>query len=215
VESIKNFAEGFEESAPWLYESLSAFGDWLSESGIFPGREFGAYGDNFGRWASGYMPLIDSSGVKAGGIGVDFTADYVNEVGASARRNVQNAFLVVFPVLLILVLLVSNIFTRPIITLTAAAEKIGEGDYETDFSELISDRYRDEIDTLAQVFSIMVDKVYQREQTLKQQVARLKIEIDEVKQKEGVQEIVETDFFQQLQSRANDLRAERKSNKPK
>jgi HAMP domain-containing protein len=215
VESIKNFAEGFEESAPWLNESLSAFGDWLSESGIFPGREFGAYGDNFGRWASGYMPLIDSSGVKAGGIGVDFTADYVNEVGASARRNVQNAFLIVFPVLLILVLLVSNIFTRPIITLTAAAEKIGEGDYETDFSELISDRYRDEIDTLAQVFSIMVDKVYQREQTLKQQVARLKIEIDEVKQKEGVQEIVETDFFQQLQSRANFLRAERKSKNPK
>jgi HAMP domain-containing protein len=215
VESIKNFAEGFEESAPWLYESLTAFGDWLTDTGIFPGRDFGAYGDNFGRWASGYMPLTDSSGAKVGGIGVDFTADYVNDVGASAKRNVQRAFLIVFPILLILVLVVSNIFTRPLITLTAAAEKVGEGDYETDFSGLISDRYRDEIDTLAQVFSIMVDKVYQREQTLKQQVARLKIEIDEVKQKEGVQEIVETDFFRHLQSRANVLRSERKGKKTK
>ncbi len=215
VEGIKNFAEGFEESAPWLYEGLTAFGNWLSESGIFPAREFGAYGDIFGRWASGYMPLTDSNGVKVGGIGVDFTADYVNEVGASARRNVQNAFLVVFPILLILVLLVSNVFTRPLITLTAAAKKVGEGDYETDFSGLISERYRDEIDTLAQVFSIMVDKVYQRELTLKRQVARLKIEIDEVKQKEGVQEIIDTDFFQQLQSRANVLRSERRGKKSK
>jgi len=74
------------------------------------------------------MPLTDSKGVKVGGIGVDFTADYVNEVGASARRNVQNAFLVVFPVLLILVFMVSNVFTRPMIALTAAAEKVGEGD---------------------------------------------------------------------------------------
>ncbi|MGD8458361.1 MAG: HAMP domain-containing protein [Anaerolineales bacterium] len=215
VESIKQFADRFEESTPWLYENLTTFGDWLSESGILPGRDFGAYGDRFGRWASGYMPLIDSSGAKVGGIGMDFTADYVNDVGTSARRNMQNAFLVVFPILLILVLFVSNFFTRPLIALTAAAEKVGEGDYETDFSKLISERYRDEIDTLAQVFSTMVDKVYQREQTLKQQVARLKIEIDEVKQKEGVQEIVETDFFQQLQSRANSLRSERKSKKPK
>jgi HAMP domain-containing protein len=215
VEGIQNFAEGFEESTPWLYESLTAFGDWLTDTGIFPGRDFGAYGDIFGRWASGYMPLTDSSGAKVGGIGLDFTADYVNDVGASAKQNVQNAFLIVFPIMLILVLVVSNFFTRPLITLTAAAEKIGEGDYETDFSELISDRYRDEIDTLAQVFSIMVDKVYQREQTLKRQVARLKIEIDEVKQKEGVQEIVETDFFQQLQSRANVLRSERKGKKSK
>lgn len=215
VESIKLFAERFEESAPWLYERLTAFGDWLSETGILAGRDFGAYGDKFGRWASGYMPLTDSSSAKVGGIGVDFTADYVNHVGASAKRNVQNAFLVVFPLLLILVLLVSNFFTRPLISLTAAAEKVGEGDYETDFSELISARYRDEIDTLAQVFSTMVDKIYQREQILRQQVARLKIEIDEVKHKEGVQEIVETDFFQQLQSRANVLRSERKSKKPK
>jgi HAMP domain-containing protein len=215
VESIKNFAEGFEESTPWLYESLTTFGAWLTDSGIFPKREFGAYGDNFGRWASGYMPLTDSSGEKVGGIGLDFTADYVNDVGTSAKRNVQNAFLIVFPVMLVLVLLVSNFFTRPLITLSAAAKKVGEGDYETDFSELISERYRDEIDSLAQSFSIMVDKVYQREQTLKRQVARLKIEIDEVKQKEGVQEIVETDFFRHLQTRANDLRSERKGKKPK
>ena len=65
---------------------------------------------------------------------------------------------------------------------------------------------QDEINTLSGVFTIMVDKVHQREQALRQQVEELKIEIDENKRQKQVSEIVESDFFQQLQERARTLR---------
>jgi hypothetical protein len=52
----------------------------------------------------------------------------------------------------------------------------------------------------------MVGKVAQREQKLKQQVAELQIMIDESKRQEQVQEIVDTDFFRDLQAKARTMR---------
>jgi hypothetical protein len=60
----------------------------------------------------------------------------------------------------------------------------------------------------------MVAKVQKREQKLLRQVARLRIEIDETKQQSEVAQIVETDFFKQLQSRADNLRAKREQSDP-
>jgi DNA-binding protein H-NS len=65
----------------------------------------------------------------------------------------------------------------------------------------------DEISTLAEVFALMVSKVKQREESLKQQVTELKIEIDEVKRKKQVSEIVDSDFFHDLQTKARRLRS--------
>jgi hypothetical protein len=45
-------------------------------------------------------------------------------------------------------------------------------------------------------------EAYMREQSLQQQIQQLKIEIDEVKRQKQVSEIVDTDFFQDIQSRA-------------
>jgi HAMP domain-containing protein len=53
-------------------------------------------------------------------------------------------------------------------------------------------------------------EAYTREQSLKQEIQQLRIEIDEVKQKQQLKEIVETDFFQNLTTRARDLREKRK-----
>ena len=52
----------------------------------------------------------------------------------------------------------------------------------------------------------MVGKVAQREQKLKQQVAELQIMIDETKRQEQVSEIVDTDFFRDLQAKAQRIR---------
>ncbi len=49
-------------------------------------------------------------------------------------------------------------------------------------------------------------EAYIREQSLQQQIQQLKIEIDEVKRQKQVSEIVETDFFQDLQARARAMR---------
>jgi hypothetical protein len=57
----------------------------------------------------------------------------------------------------------------------------------------------------------MVGKVYRREQTLRRQVEELRIEIDEVKRKKQVSEIVGTDFFQDLQAKARSMRRRSRS----
>lgn len=214
VQGLKNRADDLEESAPWLSNTLNNLAGWLVDSGLQPKRQFGTYGDQFGRWASGYMPLSNAAGENVAAIGVDFTADTVNTVRNSVRSSVQRAFLIAYPILLVLVFWFSSVFTRPLITLAAAAERVGEGNYDVEFSELISERFKDEIDTLAYVFEIMVAKVQKREQKLLRQVARLRIEIDETKQQSEVAQIVETDFFKQLQSRADNLRAKREQSGP-
>lgn len=66
---------------------------------------------------------------------------------------------------------------------------------------------RDEIDTLTGVFRSMVDKVAEREKSLRARVAQLEIMIDKSKLATQVQEIVDSDFFQELQSKVQDMRS--------
>jgi GAF domain-containing protein len=49
-------------------------------------------------------------------------------------------------------------------------------------------------------------EAYIREQSLRQEIRQLRIEIDEVKRQQQVSEIVESDFFQDLQARARAMR---------
>lgn len=56
-------------------------------------------------------------------------------------------------------------------------------------------------------------EAYLREQGLKQEIQQLRIEIDEVKRQKQVKEIVETDFFQDLQAKAATYRR-RRSHRP-
>ncbi|MCB2179521.1 HAMP domain-containing protein [bacterium] len=213
VQDIKNYASSIEDNRPKLASWLEGFGNWLTDSGIFPQKEFGTYGDRYGRWASGYQPLYDAAGEPVAAIGVDFQADYINEVRTTVSAQVRSMFLYAFPVLILVVVLATTFFTRPILKLSEGAEKIAEGDYEVDFSDLTQGRFTDEIHTLANAFSIMVSKVREREMTLRRQVARLRIEIDETKKKTEVSQIVDSDFFRDLQSRATNLRSRRTDNK--
>jgi hypothetical protein len=50
-------------------------------------------------------------------------------------------------------------------------------------------------------------EAYIREQSLKLQIQQLRIEIDEVKRQKHVSEIVDSDFFQDLQVKARNLRS--------
>jgi hypothetical protein len=209
VQDIKTYAESIEETRPKLAASLDNFGTWLTEKGIFPKKDFGTYCDKFDCWASGYMPLEDSSGEKVAAVGVDFQADYLLDIRNAVRTQVRNAFLYSYPVMIVLMVLVTTLFTRPLLRLSENADKIAEGDYEVDLSSLTEGRFPDEINTLAKVFETMVGKVYQRELSLRREVAKLRIEIDQTKKHVEVSQIVESDFFKDLQSRASDLRSRR------
>jgi HAMP domain-containing protein len=176
------------------------------------------YQDEFGKWISGYTPIRNSQGEVVGGLGIDFRAEYVEriqqdlqvQIVQNVRHDVQNGILVATGItaifVIIMVLLISGLLTRPIVALTRVAERIGEGDYEQDLSGLTPGRFSDETGKLADVFEIMVGKVHQREEKLKKQVAELQIVIDEHKRQEQVSEIVESDFFRELQDKARKMR---------
>ncbi len=197
------------KAAPFQYSYISSGSSYRGLSELSLKDNLQPYTDDFGSWISAYMPVKNAKGALVGAIGVDFEADYVNQVRQAILDKIVLAFGVTYGVLFVLVYIASGILTRPIVTLTRAAERIGEGDYKQDLSQVTSGGFRDEIGTLADVFTIMVGKVYQREQTLIKQVEELKIEIDESKRKKQVSEIVDSEFFQDLQEKSRAMRRRR------
>jgi hypothetical protein len=67
-------------------------------------------------------------------------------------------------------------------------------------------RRPDELGQLAQVFQEMARQVYAREQQLQQEVRQLRIEIDQACKAREVADITESDYFQQLLGKADELR---------
>lgn len=163
------------------------------------------YSDAWGHWVSGFGPLFGADGEFVAAVGVDFGADHIEDVRAALERRIATAFAVGSVVLALCVFLLAQAFNRPIARLTAAAESIGDGDYQAALA-LRRRGLRDEISVLTDVFSVMAGKVAQREQTLRREVEHLRIEIDFNRREEQVSEIVETEFFRLLQEKAGTLR---------
>lgn len=157
-------------------------------------------------WVSGYAPIRNSAGDVVGGLGIDYNFDYVVGVRNSVRDRAVPAFILAYSTLFVLIWAVSGWFTRPIITMTRIAERIGEGDYNIDVSHMTTSQFPDEMTTLARVFDSMTNKVEQREEQLKERVAELEITLDLNKRDQQVKEIVESDFFMDLQSKAKEMR---------
>jgi hypothetical protein len=174
------------------------------------------YGDDFGSWVSAFAPIRNSKDEVVAVLGVDFEADYVREIQREILQRIYVAFGITYAVLLLMVYLGAQFFARPIATLTRAAENIGEAEYETGLEVLdsvqTSRTFPDEVQTLQTVFQGMVDKVYQRERSLRKAVEELKIQIDEAKRQKQVEEIVETEFFQSLREKAEKLRGQQRRN---
>lgn len=100
----------------------------------------------------------------------------------------------------------SDTITRPLRTIAESARLL-ENDETVDYETLEPlERGSDEISQLARVFHKMADQVQARQQQLKQEVARLKIKIDESKRQKQVSEIVDSEFFQELKTKARDLK---------
>jgi HAMP domain-containing protein len=168
------------------------------------------YTDQFGSWISAFAPIKNSDGDIVGVLGVDYQAEYVLQVRSSIRNAAIPAFALTYLILFSLIFVISRQITRPTVTLTRIAERIGEGNYEQDLSFLTDRRFSDEIVKLAQVFEIMMEKVGNREQKLRQQVEELQIMVDSGKRDQQVKEIVDSEFFNELRAKASDLRARSK-----
>ena len=98
------------------------------------------------------------------------------------------------------------------------SQRIAEGDYSFAIQQI-----KDNQDSIAGVrqpdearaaellsaFFRLVEGVKQREETLKQQVRELKIQIDEAKRKQEVEDLTGSDFFARLKAQSEELRRQR------
>jgi CRP-like cAMP-binding protein len=89
--------------------------------------------------------------------------------------------------------------------IAAAAAALETGRYDSRSLDDVG-RRQDELGQLARVFQRMADEVIARERRLVQEVQALRIQIDEEKRKKQVAEITESDYFQDIQQKARDLR---------
>lgn len=169
--------------------------------------------DEYGTTLSGYAPILDESGRAVAIVGVDMDAGDVLSMQNSIRATSLVVFLLVFAGLFVAVTLVSGAITKPLVKITEAA-RILENDEPYDPKQLEGvAKGKDELGILAHVFNEMAEKVYQRQETLKQEVMQLRIEIDEAKREKQVSDIVDSDFFQELKQKSQELRKQRSDDK--
>lgn len=110
-------------------------------------------------------------------------------------------------------LMAQNI-SRPLLRLTEAARLMEQGrltrEQAAALEEKVDSTAPEEIARLAVLFGRMAREVIQREAALRQQVKELRIQIDRAQQQRQVSEITESQFFQALASRAQQLRRQRR-----
>jgi len=88
---------------------------------------------------------------------------------------------------------------------TTAAAAIKANTFQPESLDEVA-RRSDELGQLAQVFQEMARQVYAREQQLQRQVQQLRIEIDQERRAREVADITESEYFQQLLGKADELR---------
>ncbi|MFN2145826.1 MAG: PAS domain S-box protein, partial [Anaerolineales bacterium] len=156
---------GAQTRIPWLRDGLDHLADWLAGLGIFPKQEFGVYEDKYGRWASGYMPIVNLAGERVAAVGVDFKADLIEEEYQKSRRLVFAMLLAALIVPVIFFLFLIKRVINPIRELNQIAQKIWEDDHSNQdtFRNFRKVRSYDELDSLADVLQDMVEKLRQRE----------------------------------------------------
>ncbi len=102
-------------------------------------------------------------------------------------------------------LLASRRIVRPVQDLTHAATALSENRFEPTSLDHAAAR-GDEVGTLARAFQRMGAEVVARERKLREQLTKLSVVIDHKKVERDLGEIVESDFFHDLEARAAALR---------
>lgn len=103
--------------------------------------------------------------------------------------------------------------SRPLHALTDAAAHLEAGTPVSDDELAAVGRRRDDLGALAARLADAARESKAREARLEAQVASLKVEIDQTRRESDVQEIVESDFFNDLQARAAEMRRRAKGDR--
>lgn len=156
------------------------------------------------------LTILISAALPVALLGVFLTQQ---STGTQTGTPEQLTIRLVFTILLTMVFTVTNAvlvaqtISRPLLRLTGAAQNMQEGKLSVEQAgELKATPGSDEVTQLSQMFGQMAQEVIQREQLLRQQVRELQIMVDQSKRDAQVAEIVDSDFFQDLQERAREMR---------
>lgn len=164
--------------------------------------------DETGLWINLSRPIYDEQ-EETTSIVVDAFIRGDDQI-AGVRREVRDTILLVslfiYPFVLGVVFFVGWLATRAVKRVIIAAKAIDRNEpYDAAWLAPLIKR-NDELGTLARTFDHMAKEVKKREDSLKQEVVKLKIEIDVAKQREQVAQIIETDYFKELKAKSNELR---------
>lgn len=97
-------------------------------------------------------------------------------------------------------------YLQQVALLTSAAAQIEASTFDAESIVGVA-RRDDELGSLARMLQRVAREVGAREAQLRQQVQQLTIEVDEAKRNRKVAEVTDTDYFRDLQSRADRLRS--------
>lgn len=116
-----------------------------------------------------------------------------------------SSVLIVGAIAAFVALLLARSITKPISLLTGAAGALERENFQPQTLARVS-HSQDDMGQLVRVFMRMAIEIEARQQKLKQQVQELHIEIDESKKARQVAEVTGTEYFQQLQQKAQKIR---------
>ncbi|OUL18464.1 DUF3365 domain-containing protein [Nostoc sp. 106C] len=124
-------------------------------------------------------------------------------------------FIFIFTIVILLInySLKKNVL-QPIRPMAKLAEKISmdtidgdTGDKDLELTKLaVIAKRTDELGKLGKVFYRMVHEIQTREQAWKRQMEQLRVQIDQTKKNQQVEEIAGSDYFQKLNAEAKDIR---------
>ncbi len=150
------------------------------------------------------IPLDDGRGLEWRIVVVIPESDFMEPIYANTRTTIFLS-IGILVVVTVLGLGLARWIIQPVFAVMDTAAAIEAGSFDDSSLDSIGKR-QDEFGKLARVFQNMAREVFAREQRLKQEVQKLRIEIDEVKRQQQVDEIVETDFFRDLEAKARTIR---------
>ena len=151
-------------------------------------------------------PIVNADNEIIGAVIVYLPTDHV---WASIQDELRLAALVALLIVgvgILTSLVLSRRVTEPIARLTEAASALEADEFDPASLAEVAAR-QDEIGHLAHVFNRMAQEVLLREMRLKQEVRKMKIEIDHTQKLVQVAEITESEYFRQLKAKARSLKA--------
>lgn len=155
------------------------------------------------------ITLLISSALPVGLLGLFLVQQTDSATISSTELMVKLAVTIVLTLLFTVInaLLVAQTVSTPLLRLADAARLIeAEKLTQADIEQIQAMQGNDEVTHLGHVFARMAAEVIARERKLQQQVQELRIEIDRVRQEQAVNEITDSEYFQDLQQKVDQLR---------